>query len=130
MILNFSMSELIYSDTAVKKNICNMPDINSMDNLLLLIVNILQPLRNALKKPVSVSSGYRCPAVNKLVGGKPNSQHLKGQAADITVKGMTINELFNFIIKSGIEFDQLIHEGTWVHISYNKGKNRKQILRK
>lgn len=129
MNLNFTMSELIQSDTAIKHRINNMPDINSLDNMLLLIAHVLQPLRDVLGKPIIINSGYRNPAVNRLVGGSKSSQHLKGQAVDIKVKGMTPKELINFIQKTNIEYDQLINEyNQWVHISYSKGKNRKQYL--
>lgn len=129
MILNFKMSELIRSDTAVRHNINNMPDINSLDCMLDLIHYVLQPLREKLGKPVIITSGYRNSQVNKLVGGAANSQHTKGQAADIIVKGYTPAQLVDFIKKSGIEYDQLLNEyNQWVHISYVKGKNRKQFL--
>jgi len=129
-MLNFKMSELIHSDTAVKHNINNMPDINSLDNLLNLIVYCLQPLRDKLGKPIIITSGYRSSQVNKLVGGVSTSQHTKGAAVDFHVDGMTIQQVIDFVKKSGIEFDQLINEyDKWVHISYVKGKNRKQILK-
>lgn len=130
MNLNFKMSELIYSETAVKKNINNMPDINSLDNMLNLIVYCLQPIRDKLKKPMVITSGYRNSQVNKLVGGVSNSQHTNGQAVDFTVSGITPAQVVDFIKKSGIEFDQLINEyDKWTHISFNKGKNRKQVLK-
>ena len=128
-MLNFKMSELIHSDTAVRHNINNMPDINSLDCMLDLIFYCLQPLRDKLDKPIIISSGYRNPQVNKLVGGTPSSQHTKGQAVDFTVPGMTIAQLIDFIKKSGIEYDQLIDERTWVHISFVKNKNRKQYFK-
>lgn len=125
--LNFCMSELIHSDFAVKHNINNMPDIKSLDCMLNLIVYCLQPIREVLKKPMIISSGFRNLAVNQLVGGVSNSQHVKGQAVDFTVKGMTVNQIIEIIKKSGIEYDQLINEyNRWVHISYVKGGNRKQ----
>ena len=125
--LNFTMSELIYSDFALKHNINNMPDIKSLDSMLNLIVYCLQPIREVLKKPMIISSGFRNQAVNQLVGGVSNSQHVKGQAVDFTVKGMTINQVISAIKSSGIEYDQLINEyNRWVHISYVKGGNRKQ----
>ena len=125
--LNFTMSELIHSDKAVQYNINNMPDITSLDNLLNLIVYCLQPIREKIGKPMIISSGYRCPRVNKLVGGKDNSQHQKGQAADFTIKGLSVQNIIQLIVKSGIEYDQLINEyDKWVHISFVKGKNRKQ----
>lgn len=128
MQLNFKMSELIYSDTALRHNINNMPDINSLDCMLDLIYNVLQPLREKLGRPVIVTSGYRNTQLNALVGGVANSQHTKGQAADIIVNGMGVAQLVEFIKKSSIEYDQLINERDWVHISYVKGKNRKQNL--
>lgn len=130
MGLNFKMSELIHSDTAVRQNINNMPDINSLDCMLDLIVHCLQPIREKIAKPMIISSGYRNSQVNKLVGGVATSQHCKGQAVDFTVKGMSVAAVIEFIKKSGIEYDQLINEyNKWVHISYVKGKNRKQVLK-
>lgn len=135
MSLNFTISELIKSDTAARYNINNMPDIYSLDNMLNLIWYCLQPLRDKLGKPIIITNGFRCFALWKKLndlGLNPSktSQHLKGQAADLVVNGMTQEALFNFIKKSGIEFDQLIWEqdNNCVHISFVKGKNRKQIL--
>lgn len=129
-MLNFKMSELIYSETAIKNNINNMPDINSLDNMLELIVNCLQPVRELLGAPMIITSGYRNPLVNRLVGGVNSSQHTKGQAVDFTVLGITPNQIISIIKTSKIEFDQLINEhDKWVHISYNKGKNRKQVFK-
>lgn len=128
--LNFTMSELLYSDIAKKHNIYNVPDKEHLDNLLILICECLQPIRNYIGKPMVISSGYRNPRLNShpLINGAPNSQHTTGQAVDFTIKGMTPKQIIEKIKASGIEFDQLIDELTWVHISYNKGKNRKQIL--
>lgn len=129
MALNFKISELIHSDTALKNGISNTPDTNSLDNMLELIVNCLQPIRNKLGKPMIITSGYRNSKVNKLVGGAATSQHTKGQAADFTVNGMQPAKVVEFIKNSGIEYDQLINEyNQWTHISYNKGHNRNQIL--
>lgn len=126
--MNFSISELIYSDYATIHKINNMPDISSLDNMLILIVECLQPLRDKLKKPIRITSGYRCKILNSAVGGAVNSEHLSGRAVDMAVNGMTATQLFNFIVNSGIKFTQLIEEHsnghTWVHISYNK-KNLK-----
>lgn len=129
MNLNFSMSELIHSDCAVKNNINNMPDILALDNMLNLVVYCLQPLRDKIAKPIIITSGFRNSLVNSLVGGVNNSQHTKGQAVDIVVDGMKPVEIIEFVKLSGIEFDQLINENNqWVHISFSKGHNRKQIL--
>lgn len=112
-----------------------MPDINSLDNMLELICYCLQPLRDKLGKPIIITNGFRSYTLWKKLdelGYKPSktSQHLKGQAADLIVNGMTQEALFNFIKKAGIEFDQLIWEqdNNCVHISFVKGKNRKQVL--
>lgn len=136
MTLNFKMSELIHSDTAIANNINNMPDINSLDYLLELVSYVLQPLRDKIGKPMIITSGYRNSQVNKLVGGavdkngNPTSQHCKGQAADFTISGMSVQSIIDFIKKSGIEYDQLINEyDKWVHISFVKGKNRKQCFK-
>lgn len=128
--LNFSMSELIKSDKAKQNNIKNTPDTAALDNMLNLIVYCLQPVRELLRKPVVITSGFRCPQLNKLVGGVANSQHMTGCAADFVVSGETIAGIMFKIQTSGIEFDQLINEyNKWVHISFVKGKNRRQVLK-
>lgn len=131
-MLNFTITELVKSDTAERQGINNAPDINSLDNLLELIFYVLQPLRDKLGKPMIITSGFRSAKVNQLVGGVSNSQHLYGQACDFVVNGMTPAQVVEFIKKSGVEFDQCIEEHScntsWVHISYNKNHNRKQIL--
>ena len=129
-MLNFTISELVKSDTAEKAGINNTPDINSLDNLLELIFYVLQPLRDKLGKPMIITSGFRSKKVNELVGGVSNSQHLYGQACDFVVNGMTPAQVVEFIKKSGVEFDQCVNEyDQWTHISFNKGHNRKQVLK-
>ncbi len=129
-MLNFKISELIKSDTAIKNNINNMPDINSLDNLLDLIFYCLQPIRDKIKKPMIITSGFRSNLVNKLVKGVSNSQHLKGQAADFIINGMAPTQIIEKIKTCNIDFDQLINEyDKWVHVSYNKNNNRRQILK-
>lgn len=123
MNLNFSISELIKTS----HNVNNMPNIIQIDNMLNLIFYCLQPIRDKLNKPIIITSGFRSLALNKLVGGVSNSQHCLGCAVDFHVNGMTIQQVIDFIVKSGIEYDQLINEyDKWVHISFVKGKNRKQ----
>ena len=127
MNLNFSVSELTKSTNAIKAGIDNTPNIEQIDNLLNLIFYCLQPIRDKLKKPMIITSGFRNSQVNFLAGGKANSQHLEGKAADFVVKGMTPKQIIDFIVKSGVEYDQLINEyNKWVHISFNKNHNRKQ----
>lgn len=131
MNLNFTMSELLHSDIAEKYNISNIPDKKSLDNMLLLIVNCLQPLREYIGKPMNISSGYRSPRLNAhpLIKGASTSQHTTGEAADFTIKGMTPKQIVEKVKASGVEYDQLINEyNCWVHISYRKGNNRKQVL--
>ena len=131
--LNFSISELIHSDNAIKAGIDNTPTIKEVDNLLNLIFYCLQPIRDKLKKPMIITSGYRNSKVNFLAGGAINSGHLKGTCADFVVKGMTVQELFNFICNSGINFTQLIeeHKGntSWIHIEYDKQNLKKDKLK-
>lgn len=126
---NFTVNELTYSDTAARLGIDNTPDADSLENLQFLVDNVLQPLRDMYGRPIVVNSGYRCPELNKAVGGAKNSQHMTGQAADITGGSKSENKhLFNLVLDS--DFDQLIDEKnySWIHISYNKNRNRHQIL--
>ena len=129
MKLNFKMSELIYSKTALENQIYNMPRLDELDNLLELIINVLQPIREQFKSKVVINSGYRNQKLNTLVKGAKNSQHLKGQAADFTVKNHSIEEVIEWI-KENLVFDQLINEyDKWIHVSYNsRGINRKEVL--
>ena len=129
-MLNFKISEFIKSAVAVKNNINNYPTLEALDNILNLIVHCIQPVRNIINKPIIITSGYRCEKLNTLVKGKSNSQHKLGQAADFIIKDMKVDDIINIIKNSNIVFDQLINEyGKWVHISYNKNHNRKQILK-
>lgn len=125
---NFTLAEFTYSKKAIDNKIDNTPNAIQLDNLKLLVTELLQPLRDKAGKPFVVSSGVRVEKLNTLVGGSSTSQHKEGKAVDFTISGMTVSEACKFIINSGLEFDQLIHEGTWIHLSYNKGKNRRQIL--
>lgn len=128
----FTIEELTKSDVAKKNNIANIPNIQERNNLIALIDNILDPLREAYGKPIVITSGFRSDKVNKLSGGSSTSQHRLGQAADIRSKQDTKEEnkkLFDLIQKLDLPFDQLIDEYNfnWVHVSYSS-RNRKQIL--
>lgn len=126
----FSIKEMTKSNTATAKGINNTPDQTVTDNLTKLIETVLDPLREWYGKPIIVNSGYRCEALNKAIGGAKSSQHMLGEAADITVGSKEENEkLFNYI-KDNLEFDQLINESdfSWVHVSYREGRLRKQVL--
>lgn len=129
---NFTLEELLRSETASRKNVSEQwtPSDAVKDNLKKLCDNVLEPLRSFVGKPLIITSGYRCKRVNKLVGCSPTSQHTEGKAADFHVSGMTVESLFKFIINLDLEFDQIIQEfDAWVHISFNAGKNRNEILR-
>lgn len=132
---NLTLQELIHSNTAKAKGIDNSPTNEHLRNLIEIANNIFQPLRDAIGKPIRISSGYRSEKLNKAVGGSKTSQHNKGQALDlVATTGFTNKDIFDYI-KKNLEFDQMIWEfGTdknpdWVHVSYNKGKNRKQVLK-
>lgn len=128
----FSIEELTKSDTAQQKGIKNIPSKEQEQNLIALIENVLDPLREAYGKPIVVTSGFRCKELNKAVGGSPSSQHLLGLAADIRTIEDTKAEnkkLFDLAQKLKLPFDQLIDENDldWVHISYSN-RNRRQVL--
>jgi zinc D-Ala-D-Ala carboxypeptidase len=126
---NFSLSEFEYSYSALSNKIDNSVPSNLIPNIKDLAVNVLQPLRDRLQHPIRITSGYRCPKLNRLVNGSLNSQHMTGQAADIKINGMSPAEVVAFIIAENIEFDQLINEfDQWTHVSFRKGNNRRQVL--
>ena len=129
----FSISEMLKSDTAIKQRLWNGAPKEAEENLRALVDEVLDPLREAYGRPIRVNSGYRCPKLNNLVGGTPNSQHMRGEAADIQpVVGneADLPELARILIENG-KFDQLILYPTFIHVSYRKlGWNRKQVLQK
>ena len=135
--MHFTIEELFASATAKAKGIDNTPNVQQMINLVYLAAYVLEPLRMAMDEPIKIGSGFRCQKLNKAVGGVYNSQHLKGQAADLCIDGDLEKgkRWFNYI-KDHLPFDQLIWEhnakGTyWVHVSFvfpDFGKNRHQVI--
>ena len=130
---NFSLRELTKSQTAERKGISNEPSEEHIENLKLLCTKILQPIRDEFGV-VSVSSGYRSPALCVALGSKSTSQHARGQAADFECYGVDNNKLFEWATEN-LTFDQAIlefyngdPESCWIHMSY-KDKNRGQKLR-
>ncbi len=127
----FTLSELLKSDTALKHNLWNGAPKEAEENLKALVEDVLDPLREAYGRPIRVTSGYRCPQLNRLVGGSPNSQHMRGEAADIQpVVGNDddLDELAQILIANG-KFDQLIVYPTFIHVSYRRnGWNRRQVM--
>ena len=136
--MHFTIEEMYASDTAKRLGIDNKPSTQKMINLVYLCAHVLEPLRVAMNEPIKIGSGYRCEKLNKAVGGVYNSQHLKGQAADLCIDGdiKKGKRWFNYI-KDHLPFDQLIWEHNpktgsyWVHVSYvfpDFGKNRKKVI--
>jgi len=128
---NFTFDELCESGTAKTHNIDNTPSEEIKINLRNLVDNCLDVVREKYGKSITVSSGYRCSALNRIVGGASTSQHTRGQAADLKGKNRQENEIIFNIIKQLGCYDQLINEYSfsWVHVSYvDAKKNRKQIL--
>ncbi len=129
---HFTMNEMTRSDTAKRHGLDNTPDKEAKACIKNLVEKVLDPLREAWGAPIIVSSGYRCPRLNKIVKGSPTSSHLKGQAADIhTVsdKPEDNKRLFELIRELKLPFDQLIDEYgyNWIHVSYSP-RHRRQIL--
>ena len=132
---NFTLQELIYSDTAVRMGIDNKPNDETVENLKILCENILEPIRSHFKVPVVVSSGYRSTAVCLAVGSSSKSQHIKGQAVDFEIFGIPNKDVTDWIVQN-LDYDQCILEfwndkepnSGWVHCSYSKDNNRKQYL--
>ena len=128
---HFTIKELSHSDTALAKGIDNFPTAEAISNLIKLVDNVLDPLREKYGKPIRVSSGYRSAILNRSVNGATSSQHRLGEAADITTGSKDENRKLFEIIKNEVLFDQLIDEKnfSWVHVSFREGRNRKQVLK-
>ena len=132
---NFSLSELIKSQTAERCDIDNNPDKEHIESLQKLCDNILQPIRDYFKKPVVISSGYRSPELSQKIGSSSRSQHCKGEAADLEIPSVSNKELADFI-NDNLDFDQVILEfhnpdeinSGWVHVSYVSDRNRSEYL--
>lgn len=129
----FSIKELCKSKTAKELGIDNTPTPQAVENMTRLINVVLDPLREAYGEPITTNSGYRSPALNKVTkGASKTSQHMTGEAVDITVKSKEGNKWLFDYIKENLPYDQLIDEYnySWVHVSFRKGRNRKEILHK
>ena len=125
---NFYLEEFIVSQTAERLGYRNEPNAKQIGNLKLLCANVLQPLREIIKVPIFINSGFRSFDVNAAVGGRFNSQHLEGKAADFVVPSMNLVDVFNITLQK-LSFDQLIYEfGKWIHVSWDSEKNRNEVL--
>lgn len=135
---NLSLAEATKSLTAKRLGIDNTPDDWVTENLRQVAINIFQPVRDAFRNPIYVSSGYRSADLNTAIGGSKRSQHVEGRALDLDADvygGCTNSQIFNYI-KENLEFDQLIWEfgdesnPDWVHVSFiYDGNNRKRCLK-
>ena len=134
----FELDEFVNSSTAKKKGIDNTPSFLVVEHLDELVKKVLDPLRAAYGMPIKVTSGYRCPELNKAVGGVSNSVHQLGYAADLQVGG-SFEKFKTFVVewfaKTGTRFDQVLLEkdtkknSKWIHIGLysNIGQQRGQI---
>ena len=136
--MHFTIEEMYASQTAKRLGIDNKPNVQHMINLVYLCAYVLEPLRLAMNEPIKIGSGYRCRKLNKAVGGVDNSQHTKGQAADLCIDGdLKKGRKWFEYIRDHLPFDQLIWEKNpktgsyWVHVSFiypDFGKNRRQVI--
>lgn len=145
---HFILLEFVKSSTASARGIDNTPSKEVIDNLRNLCEQVLEPLRQFFNVPIVIGSGYRCPALNKAVGGVKNSQHMTGEAADIHIPVYdfkasdgthhsnmeTLNNWMRWLIDN-TDFDQCIKETAnrrtyWIHVSCKRDriKNRRQVI--
>ena len=134
---NLTLEEAITSQSALRLKIDNTPTPEVLVRMELISKEVFQKVREHFNKPIRVSSFYRCPKLNKAIGGSKTSQHMTGEAIDIQgTNGLSNSEIFEYI-KNNLEFDQLIWEyGTtsnpaWGHVSYvskERGRNRKRVF--
>jgi len=132
---NFTLSEMVKSETALRYDMNNTPGDSEIENLKVLCEKVLQPVREHYGKGVKVNSGFRHPEVNAKVGGSKTSDHCKGQAADIEIPGVANADLAEWI-KNNLDFTQLILEfytpgvpdSGWVHVSYDSANLKKQVM--
>lgn len=128
----FSFQEMERSETAYRHGIDNTAPEGARRNIAVLVDRVLDPLRQAWGKPLTVTSGYRCQELNRIVGGAKTSHHLRGMAADISTGNRVENRrLFQLVLDLKLPFTQLIDEKNfaWVHISLDPADVKRQVLR-
>lgn len=131
---HFSLREMVRSCRSVQLGIDNTPDAATIERLRQLCIHVLEPLRCQFGV-LRITSGYRCQALNKAVGGSPTSQHLRGEAADVHLSSQDVTQKMLRFLADGIDFDQAIVEhnrrtgARWLHLSYStRHKNRRMIF--
>lgn len=131
---HFTLYEMVRSGMAIERDIDNMPNLKQEQSLRLLPQNVLEPLRRQFG-PIVISSGFRTPRLNLMVGGVSGSQHTKGEAADIVLPDADTGRRMYAFVKARVDFDQLIWEPIgapvprWLHVSYTvRHKNRRMAL--
>lgn len=133
---HFKLSEFTRSSTADKYGFKNTPNENQVANLKALCENVLEPLRQHFNVPITISSGFRCPKLNALVGGATNSQHMTGEAADIHIPDEETGRKWFIWIMDNCLFNQLIWEKStptsthhWIHVAIRRlGPNKQQVI--
>lgn len=124
---HFTLEEAIRSDTATRKGLDNSPSAEVLANMME-AAEQLEVVRRLLDAPIQVTSWYRSPKLNTLIGGSATGAHPEGWAIDFRAPGFgTPLEVCRAVRDSGIKFDQLIYEGTWVHLSFAP-KLRQSVL--
>ena len=127
---SFTLDELTVSQVAARAGLKNEPNDRHVEALRALCETVLQPLRDHLKRPIVVTSGYRSVGLNRRIGGSATSQHCRGEAADILVPGMDTADVVDMIRALHLPFDQVIDEfARWVHVSHSGAAgNRGEVL--
>ncbi len=128
---HFTLAEMERSQTALRKGIANDANVVVIGQLTRLCTLILEPARDLLGVPITISSGYRSPQLNRSVGGAPDSAHLSGRAADIIPVGMPLAQAFDILRRSALPYDQVITEcNAWIHIAIARegATPRRQML--
>lgn len=127
---NFTLEEFTRSDKAKELGITNEPGEKELSALRVLVSRTIQPLRDKLGVPIHVNSGYRCPELNKAVGGVPTSQHQKGEAADLSIDGKA-SDILEALENNNIPFDQAIlyRKQNFLHVSLKlDGVQRSNVI--
>lgn len=127
---HITLEEATLSPTGLRLGIDNTPDTETIERMKVVAMTCFEPLRAWYGKPIKVNSFYRCPELNKAVKGSATSQHVKGEAIDMSAGSREENKKLFEWCKANLKFDQLINEYdyAWVHISFRLGDNRNQTL--